>query len=173
MSDPYAPALSASHALLVILRVLILGLLAILIASLPATFLFEPLLRDYYSSRPPLNAGQIIPPLRFAIVLGLPMLAAVHVLLTRLLAIVETVRTGDPFVPQNADRMKTIAWCLLAIQLMGMGFSAMAERLRAGGAHVDSWDFSLTGWVAVVLLFVLARVFEEGTRIRSDLEAMI
>ena len=30
-----------------------------------------------------------------------------------------------------------------------------------------------TGWLAVALLFVLAQVFEEGTRIRTELEAMI
>jgi hypothetical protein len=31
----------------------------------------------------------------------------------------------------------------------------------------------VTGWVAVVLLFVLARVFEEGALMREDLETMI
>ena len=35
------------------------------------------------------------------------------------------------------------------------------------------WDFSLVGWIAVLLVFVLERVFEEGARIRDDLDAMI
>jgi hypothetical protein len=44
--------------------------------------------------------------------------------------------------------------------------------MNAAGSNIP-WSFSLTGWVALTLLFVLARVFEEGTRIRTDLEAMV
>jgi hypothetical protein len=100
------------------------------------------------------------------------MVAAVHVLLSRLLAVVETVRSGDPFVPENAARLKTIAWCVLATQLLDLTFGMLAATLNAAGSNVD-WKFSVTGWVAVVLLFVLARVFEEGTLMREDLETMI
>ena len=109
---------------------------------------------------------------RLLFVLDVPMVAASHVLLSRLLAIVETVRAGDPFVPENAARLRTIAWCMLVHQLLQLTFGVMAANLRAAGADVD-WTFSMSGWVAVVLLFVLARVFEEGTRIRAELEAMI
>ena len=31
----------------------------------------------------------------------------------------------------------------------------------------------MTGWLAVLLLFVLARVFNHGTRIRDDLEGTV
>jgi hypothetical protein len=100
------------------------------------------------------------------------MVAAVHVLLSRLLAVVETVRSGDPFVPENAVRLKTIAWCVLTTQLLHLTFGVLAATLNAAGSNVD-WKFSITGWLAVVLLFVLARVFEEGTQMREDLETMI
>ena len=92
--------------------------------------------------------------------------------LSRLLAVVETVRSGDPFVPQNAARLKTIAWCVLATQLLHLTFGMLAAAMNAAGSTID-WKFSLTGWLAVVLLFVLAQVFEEGTRMREDLEAMV
>ncbi|HWT12424.1 MAG TPA: hypothetical protein VN231_06700 [Allosphingosinicella sp.] len=68
--------------------------------------------------------------------------------------------------------MKTIAWCQLGIQLFDLACGVMVAVMNAAGSNMD-WSFSATGWVAVVLLFVLARVFEEGTRIRADLEAMI
>jgi hypothetical protein len=68
--------------------------------------------------------------------------------------------------------LKTIAWCQLAIELLRLVFGAMAAMMNLAGSNIQ-WSFSPTGWLAVVLLFVLARVFEEGTRIRSDLEAMI
>jgi hypothetical protein len=35
------------------------------------------------------------------------------------------------------------------------------------------WEFSPAGWLAVLLTFVLARIFEEGARLRADLQAMI
>jgi hypothetical protein len=99
--------------------------------------------------------------------------AALHVALSRLLAMVETVRAGDPFVADNAVRLKTIAWCALATQLLHLAFGVMAATVNAAGSNVD-WKFSgVTGWLAVVLLFVLARVFEEGTQMRDDLERMI
>ena len=35
------------------------------------------------------------------------------------------------------------------------------------------WNFSLTRWLAVLLLFVLSRVFEQGARMRDDLEGTV
>jgi hypothetical protein len=69
------------------------------------------------------------------------MFAAIHVLLSRLLAVVETVRSGDPFVAENAARLKTMAWCVLAIQLLHLTFGALAAALNAAGSNVE-WTFS-------------------------------
>ena len=85
---------------------------------------------------------------------------------------IATVRAGEPFLPENAVRMKTIAWWLLVTQLFRLLLGAMAATMNAAGSNID-WKFSMNGWLAVLLMFVLARVFEEGTRIRADLEAMI
>jgi len=68
--------------------------------------------------------------------------------------------------------MKSIAWYLLALQLFNLTFGILAKTMNAAGSRID-WTFNGAGWVAVALVFVLARVFEEGTRIRTDLEAMI
>jgi hypothetical protein len=84
-----------------------------------------------------------------------------------------TVRAGDPFVPENAARVKTVAWCLLVVQLFELACGIFISVLTRAGADMGDWDPSLSGWLAVLLLFVLARVFEEGARIRADLEAMV
>ena len=42
----------------------------------------------------------------------------------------------------------------------------------ANPVNLDA-GFSINGWLAVLLTFILARVFEEGARIRDDLEKMI
>jgi Protein of unknown function (DUF2975) len=170
---PYPTALSASRILLHILRVLNLGTGALLVAAFLASFAFEPAFREFFSKRPPsIDPGLLIPVLRVWMLLTVPVIAAVHVQLTLLLAMVETVRAGDPFVPANAARMKTIAWCLLGIQLYDLLCGVMAATMNAAGSNID-WSFSATGWLAVVLLFVLARVFEEGARLRDYLETMI
>jgi hypothetical protein len=171
--QPHSTALSASRTLLGILRVLNLAMGACLVVAIPVSFFLEPQVLAFFSNRPPrIDPTWLVPVLRLWIVLALPMVAAVHVLLSRLLDVVETVRSGDPFVPENAVRLKTIAWCVLFNQLLELTFGMLAATMNAAGSHID-WHFSVTGWVAVVLLFVLARVFEEGTHMREDLEAMI
>jgi hypothetical protein len=173
VSDSYATLLGASRTFTVILRVLNLLMGVLLIGMFVASFIFEPVFREFFTKVPPsIDPGFLIPTLRLWMLLALPMIAAVHVVLSRLLAMIETVRAGDPFVPENAVRLKTIAWCLLAVQLLGLAFGVMAGIMNAAGSNID-WEFSLTGWLPVLLVFVLARVFEEGTRIRADLEAMI
>jgi hypothetical protein len=169
----YATVLGVSRLLLRIGRVLNLLTGALLIACFLASFFYEPMFREFFLKQPArVDGGMLVPLLRLWVLLALPAIAAVHVSLSRLLAMVDTVRAGDPFVPENGARMKTIAWCTLALQLFDLACGVMAAAMNAAGSNID-WSFSATGWVAVLLLFVLARVFEEGTRIRADLEAMI
>lgn len=173
MSDGYTRLLGLSRAIVAILRILNLAMGVLLVGMLVASFVFEPVFREFFSKVPPrIDPGFLMPTLRLWMLLAMPMIAAVHIMLSRLLAMIESVRAGDPFVPENAVRMKTIAWCLLATQALGLVYGMMAALMNAAGSRID-WEFSMNGWLAVLLLFVLARVFEEGTRIRGDLEAMI
>jgi hypothetical protein len=174
VTQTQSTALSLSRVLIKILRVLNLGMGAMLILAIPASFLFEPTFFEFFSKKPPrIDPAWLLPALRVWIVLAIPMIAAVHVLLSRLLAMVETVRTGDPFVPENAVRLKTIAWCVLTTELLHLTYGVLAAAMNAAGSNVE-WKFSgMTGWLAVVLLFVLARVFQEGTQMREDLGTMI
>jgi hypothetical protein len=95
-------------------------------------------------------------------------------MLRRLLAIVATVRKGDPFVAANAYRLNAIAWILLALQVLGMTIGAIGKAIStpAHPFHLDA-GFSVNGWLAVILTFVLARVFAEGTLMREDLEGTV
>jgi hypothetical protein len=97
-----------------------------------------------------------------------------YVVLKRLLAIVGTVREGDPFVAANASRLQTIAWSLLALQLFSIVIGAIGKAVStpAHPVHLDA-GFSINGWLAVLLTFLLARVFAEGTRMREDLEGTV
>jgi hypothetical protein len=116
------------------------------------------------------------------VIFGLQAIAAVglaavplhYVVFKRLIAIVETVRTGDPFVEANAGRLQTTAWALLALQLLSLVVGAITKAISTPEHpfHFDA-GFSISGWLAVLLTFVLARVFLEGTRMRNDLEGTI
>ncbi len=106
--------------------------------------------------------------------LGLVAVPLNLVVLTRLVAMVRTVRLGDPFVVANASRLQAIAWILLAQQVLSIviGFVGSSVSTPGHPLHLDA-GFSPSGWLAVILTFVLARVFAEGARMREDLQGTI
>jgi len=107
-------------------------------------------------------------------VLGLVTVPLHYLILKRLAAMVDTVRAGDPFVPANAKRLQGIAWVLLALQLISMliGAIGLGVSTPAHPLHLDA-GFSVNGWLVVLLTFLLARVFAEGTLMREDLEGTV
>jgi hypothetical protein len=120
------------------------------------------------------EATRLVFGLRAIAVLGLAVIPLNYVVLKRLLAIVETVRAGDPFVAANADRLQTIAWALLSLQLLSLVIGAIVKTVSTPAHPLQiSAGFSTNGWLAVLLTFLLARVFAEGTRMREDLEGTV
>jgi uncharacterized membrane protein len=87
---------------------------------------------------------------------------------------VETVRAGDPFVAANAIRLRAIAWSLLFLQLLSIVIGTIGKAVSTP-AHPVNLDagFSVNGWLAVLLTFLLARVFAEGTLMRDDLAGTV
>jgi hypothetical protein len=120
------------------------------------------------------DADRLVMGLRAIAVLGLATIPLNYVVLKRLLAMVKTVREGDPFVAANASRLQAIAWSLLALQLFSLVIGAIAKIVStpAHPLHLDA-GFSTNGWLAVLLTFVLARVFAEGTLMREDLKGTV
>jgi hypothetical protein len=120
------------------------------------------------------DADRLVTGLRAVAVLGLATIPVNYIVLKRLLAIVETVRDGDPFVAANASRLQTIAWSLLALQVFSIVIGAIGKAVStpAHPVHLDA-GFSINGWLAVLLTFLLARVFAEGTVMREELEGTV
>lgn len=125
----------------------------------------RPLGFDLTHAHPQLSLG-----LRTIVVIGILGAAIVHTVLRRLLAIVDTVRGGDPFIVENANRLDAIAWSVLALEVLRMCVLGIAAAVwepgRLGG-------FSFAPWLAVMLLFVLSGVFAQGARMRADLEGTV
>jgi hypothetical protein len=121
-------------------------------------------------------AWQLRVALRTIVILGLAGAYVVHRVLRELLAIVATVHDGDPFVTSNARRLQAIACWVLAGEglrlLVGAVVWGAARAAPSAGIDIDV-GFSFAPWLAVLLLFVLARVFDQGARMRAELEGTV
>ena len=173
MVRPDSAALPIAH---VALRILIVlnWLMGAAILALLLVLPNEQWIMSAFKLPPSPEAERLVMGLRAIAVIGLATIPLNHVVLKRLLAMVETVRAGDPFVGANADRLRSIAWVLLALQLLSLLVAGIAEAVSTP-AHPLNLDagFSIAGWLAVLLVFVLARVFAEGARMRDDLEGTV
>jgi len=175
MSTPASssPALPIAYALLRILVVLNWLMFAAIVALLVA-MPNEQWIMNAFDHSPGPEAERLVMGLRAAAVLGLAVFVLNYSVFKRLLAIVDTVRTGDPFVAANADRLQFIARTLLALQVLSIVIGAIGDAVSTPAHPVDlDAGFSINGWLAVLLTFLLARVFAEGTRMRDDLEGTV
>ena len=160
----------------VVLRVLIVGnwLIGVAFLALLVVAPYEEWVMRSFKLTPSPEAERLVMGLRMIVVLILGAIPLNHRILKRLLAIVETVRAGDPFVASNASRLRAIAWALLALQLLSLVIGAIAKFVSSPAHPIDlDAGFSISGWLAVLLTFLLARVFAEGTLMRQDLEGTV
>ena len=159
MTQSYSAALPIAYVMLRILIVLN-WLVGAAILALLLVMPNEQWIMSAFKIPPSPDAARLIMGLRAVAVLGLVTIPINYLLLKRLLAIVETVRAGDPFVAANASRLQAIAWALLALQLLSLVIGAIGEAVSTPAHPVDlDAGFSINGWLAVLLTFVLARVF--------------
>ena len=105
---------------------------------------------------------------------GLAILFCGYRMLLLLRRIVDSLAEGDPFVPQNAERLRTMAWLTIAAQLIGVPAAVLGSWIAITLKNVD-FDFgvSLGGLLLALTLFILARVFRQGAAMREDLEGTV
>ena len=116
----------------------------------------------------------VVAGMRAIMVIGIVGTPIAYMVFSRLLRIVESVRKGEPFVMDNAGRLRTIAWSLLGLELLHICVVAIASAVSTKEVPLRmNGNFDLTAWLAILLLFVLAQVFLEGTRMREDLEGTV
>lgn len=173
MSATSSPALPIAYVLLRIL-IIVNWLGGVTILALLLLTPNEQWIMSAFKLSPSPDAERVVMGLRAVAVLGLVTIPLNYVILKRLLAIVGTVRAGDPFVATNAQRLQAIAWALLTLQLLSVIIGAIGKAIStpAHPVHLDA-GFSINGWLAVLLTFLLARVFAAGTHMRADLEGTV
>ena len=173
MSQSYSAALPITHVvlrILIVLNWLMAAAILVLLVAMPN----EQWIMAAFKLSPSPDTDRLIMGLRAAAVAGLAVVPLNYLVLKRLLAIVETVRAGDPFVAANAHRLQAIAWALLALQILSIVIGAIGKAVSTPAHPVDlDAGFSINGWLAVLLTFMLARVFAEGTLMREDAEGTV
>ena len=166
-------ALPIAHGLLRILIVVNwvggIAILALLVAMTNERWIMSA-----FKLSPSPDTSRLIAGMGVVAVLGLISIPLNHAVLKRLLAMVDTVRAGDPFVAANAARLQSIAWVLLMLQLLSIVIGAIGKAVSTAAhpVHLNA-GFSINGWLAVLLTFLLARVFSEGALMREDLEGTV
>jgi hypothetical protein len=94
-------------------------------------------------------------------------------LLVTLAQMIATVSAGDTFILANARRLRTIGWYLVVLQLSNIPAALLGKVYPAMGSAAPNPDFSVGGWIAVLMVFVLSRVFAAGAAMRDDLEGTV
>ena len=174
MHEPVPAALSVSRIALRLLIVLNWLYGIAIFAGLLASVLAKGPVMTALGVPPSTETEPLVQGMRAIAVLGLVTVALQYVILRRLSDIVDSVRARAWFAAENAGRLKNIAWAMLGLQLLSVVIGAIAA-LVSTPAHPLRLDagFSTSGWLAVLLLFVLARVFAEGARMRDELEGTV
>lgn len=169
--NPLALARSLIRGLIVLNALYALAIGSLLVATL----LYPKLLFDALIGLDGADVWQVRTALRAIVVVGIAGAYVAYRVLRELLAIVDTVRGGDPFVAGNARRLQAIAWWVLAGEGLRLLVGAIVWGASRFVSAIDDIDvgFSFAPWLAVLLLFVLARVFDEGARMRADLDGTV
>jgi hypothetical protein len=172
--NSYPDTLTLSRRVLRLLINLNLLMGALILVLLIASLIAGSWVMGALGARPAPGNSMLFVGMRLIMVIGVCAVPIAHLVLTRLLSIVETVSVGNPFVVANAARLKTIAWGMLGLEFMHFAVGAVAAGVSTATAPLNiDGGFSLTPWLAVLMLFVLARVFEQGARMREDLEGTV
>lgn len=166
------------------LTLLIQGLMALASATIILVMIALPFYHDSINIEARAEFGPDITAMPFGAVLVLlavvcVLCAAVFLFFGKLRGIIDTVAAGDPFVPENADRLSAMGWILIGIHALTFVSTATAAIVSAWAAQFTDttlkggFDISLTPVLMVIVLFILARVFRHGAAMREDLEGTV
>jgi Protein of unknown function (DUF2975) len=173
--NPNGTLLKITRVLIYVMLVFILiAGLALATASVVMPFFWTEVVAGIAEEKPGINAEGLMPELYVLFAFAIVALGAASTILQKLLAIIDTVAQGDPFVRANAVRLKAIGWIMVGIQLLGVPLALVATRIGHQLHEADmSGDFSIVGVLSTLLVFVLAGVFERGAAMREELEGTV
>jgi hypothetical protein len=150
-----------------------LGILAALCA-LPVVY-FD---RSWLQRSANIDPAGVHEPLFLYFSLGLAAIVALLaiglVFLRHLDRFVRAVHDGHPFAHGHALRLRRMAWLMLGMESLSILIGLYANWMGPGFAWMEvGGGLSITGLIAVLMLFVMARVFAAGSAMREDLDGVV
>lgn len=154
---------------------LVNGLLLIAIAAgLIGTWVSPGFYRDMLvRADPSVDVTAALIGIRLLMLIGVAMTIATDRLLVPLAGVVASAGQGDPFISTNASRLRRIGWALLILQLLDLPCALLARFWPSLGSAAPTGGLSVGGWLATLMVFVLARVFATGSVMRDDLAGTV
>ncbi len=158
---------------------LIMGLIAfagavLAVVSVVLPFYWTEALAEITIANPGLDPANLLPWLLVIFALGILLMGLIWTIMRRLLAIIDSVEDGNPFMRANAVRLKAIGWLMVAVQIIGLPLAVAAGNAADMFGESDTGvDFSLNGVLAILLVFILAGIFERGAEMREELEGTV
>ena len=122
---------------------------------------------------PAVDVTDALTGIRMLMLVGVAVTIATDRLLMSLGDLVVSAGRGDPFAPANAGRLRRIGWALLALQLLDLPCTLLARSWPSLGSAAPVGGVSVGGWLATLMMFVLARVFAAGSLMRDDLAGTV
>ncbi|MDE1468485.1 DUF2975 domain-containing protein [Aurantiacibacter sp. D1-12] len=168
------PLLIAAKAIIYFMLGVIAFAGIIVAIAIPGVFIFGAEFAGELASGELTMGNKVLVSAFLAAVAGLLFLA--WRFLWAMLNIAKSVGEGDPFAPANGDRLTTMAWIALAINVLALPVAGLGVFIaQTIGEETGSVDASLDfgGILLVLVLFILARVFRHGTAMRDDLEGTV
>lgn len=174
------PLLAAAKGLVWFFTILIGAVTIAVLIAIPAAIVFQGQIMAEIAKEGVSAGSEVIGAILVLLVCIAALLALAVYFLVLLRRIIDSVGDGDPFIPENGERLSRMGWITVASQLVIIPLGAMALWLEGvigdSGSKVDvSSDFGLSfeGILLALILFILARVFRHGTAMRDDLEGTV
>ncbi len=174
------PLLLAGRVLTIIMQAMMAIAAAILAITLPALLIFRSeIIVELVAEHGPAASDPPVLAISALLVVICLVLLAFFRFFGNLRRIIETVGEGDPFVPENADRLTQMAWLMTGSYLLIGIAAAIAVTVVEWAKTLGETDgsmalsFDLSAILSIIVLFILARVFRKGTEMREDLEGTV
>ncbi len=169
------PLLTASRWIVNFIMAVMAFVGTVMLVAIPFILLNQnAVIAEIVSEHPDAAGSSLIGPIVVLLLVIIALFTLAIIWLVNLRRIIGSVGDGDPFIPVNADRLSRMGWITLAMQFAAFPATAVAGWVEQQIENAQfSFEFSLTGLLLALLLFILARIFRHGTALRDDLEGTV
>ena len=168
------PLLGVARAILTFLIGLAIVVGTLLALAVPFIIFNQARVAEEFAKTASQPGGEVVGAILVVLVLVVALAALSFLFVRHLRRIVDTVRQGDPFIPQNAARLRSMAWLSIVMQAVALTAGALTIWLEEATKDFEAnFDISIGGILLPLVLFILARVFRRGAEMREELEGTV